>query len=153
MALKPGTTGDPEWLIIARSKGMVEREEPHVLKVEKVERGANQETGLPPMSEADFQKIVIALARSRGWLVCHFRTSRNVRKDGTVHYETAVQGDGAGFPDLVLVRDRLVLVELKADGGRLREEQHRWLEALGKANVEHHVWRPSQMAEIEGVLK
>lgn len=70
---------------------------------------------LPPISEAEFQRQVITYARLRGWLVCHFRPAR------TAHgWRTVVQGDGCGWPDLVLVRGPVLLVvELKTDRGRV----------------------------------
>lgn len=79
---------------------------------------------------------VIEAARLLGWRVAHFRPCRT--RHGWV---TAVQADGAGFPDLLLVRDRLVAAELKVQGRRLTDDQQRWLDALRVAGAEVHVWR------------
>ena len=70
-------------------------------------------------------------------------------------WRTATQGDGKGWPDLVLVRDRVLYVELKSATGRLSEDQSEWLLALEKAHVEVHVWRPEQWTDgtIESVLR
>jgi hypothetical protein len=89
------------------------------------------------VSEAELQKAVIELARRLGWRTAHFRTSRT-QSGG---WATAVQGDGKGFPDLVLARNGYVLfVELKADKGRLSMDQLAWLSALTPERM--LVWRP-----------
>jgi hypothetical protein len=102
------------------------------------------------VSEAELQKAVIELARRLGWRTAHFRTSRT-QSGG---WATAVQGDGKGFPDLVLARNGYVLfVELKAKAGRLSAEQDAWLEALPEQ--ETYVWRPEHWASgaIERTLR
>ena len=107
----------------------------------------------PPESEAAFQQRVIALAQSCRWMVAHFRPARCVRRDGTVYYETPVQADGAGFPDLVLVRDRVLFVELKTDKGVVRPNQRFWIEALRATGATALVWRPRDWAEIDETLR
>jgi hypothetical protein len=104
-------------------------------------------TGRP--TESAFQRQVIQFARLCGWRCCHFRPGLDRRG----RWRTAVQGDGAGFVDLVLVRERVVWAELKADAGRLRPEQVAWVGALRAAGQEVHVWRPADWAEVEAVLK
>ena len=138
---------DPDWLRIAREKGLIESERPHVFNPEP---GPNPVPGLPDKSlpEKDFTQTVIDLARKHGWLTAHFRTSRITRQDGSVYYETAVQGDGAGFPDLVLVRDRVLFVELKSDAGSLREEQKTWRDRLEGARQQWFCWRPRDWKHI-----
>ena len=100
------------------------------------------------MTEADWQGQVIAFARLRGWLVAHFRPARTAQG-----WRTPVTADGAGFPDLVLVRERVVLVELKSEAGRVSVEQRRWLIALEAAHAEHYLWRPSDWPQVEAVLR
>jgi hypothetical protein len=106
------------------------------------------------MTEAELQANVIELARLLGWLVAHFR-SVPVKRGNRVVHMTPVQADGAGWPDLVLVRDRLLAVELKQDRRYPSPEQRLWLDALGLAGVETHVWRPAQWLDgtIEAVLR
>ena len=102
------------------------------------------------MSEAELQKAVIALAQRLGWRVAHFRTSRT-QSGG---WATAVQGDGAGFPDLVLAKDGVVLfAELKASGGRLSATQSAWLRTLPRAIT--FLWWPQDWFDgtIESVLR
>lgn len=99
------------------------------------------------MTEADLQRAVVELARLTGWRVAHFRPAR------TEHgWRTPVAADGAGFPDLVLARDRLLFVELKADRGRLTDDQQVWLDRLEHAGADARVWRPADWPEIEATL-
>jgi hypothetical protein len=78
------------------------------------------------VTEAAWQTQVIDLAQLLGWRVAHFRAAQTDRG-----WRTPVQADGAGYPDLVLVRgSELLFVELKAQRGRLSGEQRAWLDAL-----------------------
>ena len=97
------------------------------------------------MTEAEFQKQVIDAAHLFGWRVAHFRPAR------TAHgWRTPVAADGAGFPDLVLVRNhQLIFAELKTDTGKLSDAQRGWLEALPRSVV----WRPRYWDDIERALK
>jgi len=100
------------------------------------------------MTEVDWQRQVTEYARLRGWRWCHFRASR--RADGS--WRTAVAGDGAGWPDCVFVKDRVVLAELKSESGKLSPVQREWVDALEHAQAEVYVWRPSDWPEVERVL-
>lgn len=106
------------------------------------------------MSEVDLQDAVIELAHTLRWRVAHFR-SVPVRHGDRIIYETPVQADGAGFVDLVLVRDRVIFAELKSDTGRLSTSQQDWLFALGEAGAERYVWFPNnwRSGEIEETLR
>lgn len=102
------------------------------------------------ISEKVFTKQVIDLARWYKWLVAHFRPGMDRRGK----WQTAVQGDGAGFPDLVMVRPpRIIFAELKSARGKLTKDQAVWLESLRRSDVEQYEWRPEQIAEIERILK
>jgi hypothetical protein len=110
--------------------------------------------GLPPVSEDAFLRLVLDYARLRGWRVAHFRPARTARG-----WRTAVQGDGAGFPDLVLVRldgDRLrvIFAELKTERSQIDDNQQTWADLLShaKGDVEYYLWRPSKWKEIEEAL-
>ncbi len=107
------------------------------------------------VSEEVFQGQVIELARMLGWRVAHFRGARVQRRDGSVRYQTPVQADGAGFPDLVMVRGgRLIVAELKSARGRTRAEQETWLAAFeGVPGCEVYVWRPRDWDALAGVLR
>lgn len=100
----------------------------------------------PPITEAEFTDQVIELLRWHGWLVAHFRPAR------TAHgWRTPVQGDGAGFPDLIAAHPTrgMFAAELKTRRGRLSRAQLLWLERLEGAGVEIHVWRPDDINHIE----
>lgn len=101
-------------------------------------------------TEADFQKQVIELAQLCGWRTAHFRPGMN--RSG--RWSTPVQGDGKGFPDLLMVRGRRVIVaELKTSKGRLSQEQEEWLAAFSLADVPAFVWRPGDWDRIVEALR
>jgi len=87
-------------------------------------------------TEAQMMRAVIHAARILHWRIAHFRPAR------TTHgWRTAVQGDGNGFPDAVMVHPAAGLVwwvEFKMRGGRLDPEQRRWRDDLGAAG---QTWR------------
>lgn len=102
------------------------------------------------ISEAVFTKQVIDLARWNNWLCAHFRPAMTKRG----RWVTAVQGDGAGFPDIIALRgNRRIMAELKSIKGGVTTEQHKWLESARKANFEVYIWRPKDINEIEVILK
>uniref|UniRef100_A0A6M3L386 VRR-NUC domain-containing protein n=1 Tax=viral metagenome TaxID=1070528 RepID=A0A6M3L386_9ZZZZ len=106
------------------------------------------------ISEADWQNTVIDLARLGKWRCAHFRSVRVQRKDGSVYYQTPVQADGAGYPDLCMVKgNRLIYAELKREGGKATSEQIEWLEALSKVpGVECYIWEPSDYEDVKWIL-
>lgn len=89
------------------------------------------------MTEKVWQQTVVELAQLNGWLVFHPFDSRR---------------STPGYPDLTLVRDRVVFAELKTEKGRLTPDQELWLERLEGAGAETHVWRPSQFDEVAAIL-
>jgi len=105
-------------------------------------------TGLT-ISEAEWQQQVIDLAHVHGWRVLHVRPAQNSRGD----WRTPVAADGKGWPDLTLVRDRVLFAELKTNRGRLAPEQRRWLDALEAAGAEVAVWRPKDFPTVLDTLK
>lgn len=104
------------------------------------------------ISEEKFKSQILELAQYCGWKRAHFRPAQ--KKDGT--WYTPVEGDGKGFPDLVLVhrRRRLCLwVELKSDTGKVSAEQLDWINCLMDAGQRVAVWRPHMWDMIELLLK
>ena len=100
------------------------------------------------MTEREFQRAVTDALTLFRWRWCHFRPARTQRG-----WKTALSGT-QGFPDIVAVRsDRVIFVELKAEKGRLSDEQGRWLAALGAAGAEVACWRPSDWEAIEETLQ
>lgn len=90
------------------------------------------------MTEKELQKAVIARARGLGWRVASFPKIQDVK--GV--WRTPVAADGKGFPDLLLVRDRVVAMELKT-GTTPTTEQFTWLTAFRLAGIEAYVIRPA----------
>ncbi len=93
--------------------------------------------------EEDYLTQILELAHLRGWLCYHTRDSRR---------------SNAGFPDLVMVRDgRIIIAEVKRQRGRLDAQQEAWITGLMAvaipSRLEVHVWRPSDFAEVEKVLR
>jgi len=106
------------------------------------------------MKESEWQDDVIALAKLNGFTVAHFRPVRVQRRDGSVYYCTPVQGDGAGFPDLLMIRgERMLVAELKVGYNKPSLEQSAWLDAFRAAGVEAYVWYPKDWDEVQGKLE
>lgn len=102
-------------------------------------------------TEEGLQAAVLELAAYHGWLVAHFRPAR-VGRGEAERWITPVQADGKGFPDLVLVRERVLFRELKRERGRLTLEQRLWADRLTRAGADYDVWRPSSWPKIVETL-
>lgn len=93
---------------------------------------------LADVLEKDWQAQIVQLARQLGFQrIYHTFNSRR-----SAH----------GFPDLILLRDRLVAVELKRETGKLTDEQAGWIRALVAANVEVYVARPRDLDALARIL-
>lgn len=104
---------------------------------------------LPGVTEEQFARQVIQLARLYGYMVAHFRPAMTVGG-----WRTAVQGDGKGFPDLVMARGGTLLVaELKVGKNKPTDEQEAWLAAFRLTGARVYEWRPEDWPEIERVLE
>lgn len=84
-------------------------------------------------SERAFMADVIREAKNRSWRVYHTHDSRK---------------STPGFPDLVLVRDRVIFAELKTATGRVEPAQQEWLDAITHAGVTSALWRPADWPTI-----
>ena len=80
---------------------------------------------------------MVKQAKAQGWMVYHTYDSRRSEE---------------GFPDLVLLRERLVFVELKREGEEPTKAQQVWLGKLWQAGYEAYLWRPSDEDEVARVL-
>ena len=89
------------------------------------------------ISEKDFQDTVVTLAKQMGWKVYHTYDSRRSEP---------------GFPDLVLVKDRIMFIELKSWDGKETPAQAEWMRALGHAEGLVAIWRPQHWDWIESAL-
>ena len=91
------------------------------------------------VSERDLREQIRDLCKFFGWRMYFSWTSLH---------------SPGGFPDLVLVRDSVILaVELKSEKGKLTPEQEEWLLALSKAGVKTFIWRPSDWDNIVSTLQ
>jgi hypothetical protein len=90
------------------------------------------------MTEAQWQRIVEECAAANGWTCWHDHDAR--RND-------------SGLPDLILIRDRVIWVELKRDGKQPTKVQRWFHDVLRGAGQEVYVWTPSMFAEVKAVLK
>jgi hypothetical protein len=90
------------------------------------------------LTERQWQAQVVDAARLLGWRVYHTHDSRRSEP---------------GWPDLALVRDRLIMAELKTDRGRVSLAQREWLDALRAADVETYLWRPADWDDVIAILK
>lgn len=104
---------------------------------------------MTPQSERQWQEQVMELAALFGWQAWHFHDSRREVRPGVYVGDK----DARGWPDLVLVRERVVFVELKAEKGRVTKAQAACLLALGRAGVEVYVWRPSDIGKVKDILR
>lgn len=102
-----------------------------------------------PLRGKPLQKGIIHEARLKGWRVAHFPAIRV-----EWGYQTPVAADGKGFPDLLLVRDRVIVAEVKGDGDSLKPHQALWIEAFQLAGQEVYVWTPRDWRDgvIERIL-
>lgn len=119
--------------------------------------------------ELDFRRQIVGptgLATIFGWEHVGWRAAQTA-------YGWRTPGTGTmakGWPDLTLVRvrdRRLIFAELKAEDGRLRDEQYAVLEILrslaydrppgdtvtGVPRIEVFVWRPGDLEQIAEVLR
>ena len=87
------------------------------------------------LSEEELTANVIEMARLFGWRIAHFRSVETKRRG----WQTPVQGDGKGYPDLCLVRERIVFIELKCGRNKLEPEQETWRDWILAAGGEWHL--------------
>lgn len=103
-------------------------------------RGASAAT---TQSEASWQRSVIEMARTAGWMVYHTRDARR---------------SPAGFMDLVMAHETpghpLLCVELKTETGVVSNAQEAWLKAIGgSTGIVTAVWRPSMLESVIEFLR
>lgn len=100
------------------------------------------------------QAAIIELARQLGWRVGHFPPISTTR-GGKTWWLTPVAADGKGFLDLLMLRDRPLVMEVKGDGDYLKPDQEQWLLAWRLAGVEALVVTPAMWRDgsIEAILR
>ncbi len=106
------------------------------------------------MTEAQLSKAVLDHARLLGWRIARFPAANWVRTSAGKEFVKPLAHDTKGFPDALLVRERLIAVEFKAEKGKLSFEQLAWNEALDRAEVEVYLWAPRHWNDgtVERVL-
>lgn len=92
---------------------------------------------LHDLTEKQLTGQVVELARTLGW--ARYHTYRSERSE-------------PGWPDEALLRERLVLLELKAAKGKLSDAQKRWLRALLDAGQEAYLIRPADLDDLAKIL-
>jgi len=78
------------------------------------------------------------LAWQLGWTL-NYHTYRSTRSP-------------SGFPDRVIVRERVIYAELKKERGKPTAAQSEWLTGLTKAGAEVYLWLPHDLEEIAKIL-
>jgi VRR-NUC domain. len=97
------------------------------------------------MSEDDLLRNVIILCKFFRLRTAHFRPGQT--RSG--RWVTPVQGDGKGFPDLVIAGPGgLLFRELKTEKGRLTPDQQAWQAVLASAGADVAVWRPRDWPDL-----
>lgn len=92
---------------------------------------------LADLTEKEWTAQVVELATTLGYRRYHTWRSKH---------------SAAGWPDEALVRDRLILAELKRAGEKPRVDQVAWLSELARAGAEVYVWTLDDLDEIAAVL-
>lgn len=105
------------------------------------------------ISETAFGKLIEKCAEANGWMHCHVRPLK-VRAHGNKWITPTSQ---KGFPDYVLTHPNLaavVVIEIKARGGKCTPEQKRWLQCLGlAAGVRTYAAWPEDWPAIRSLLE
>lgn len=106
------------------------------------------------ITEKAFEHQVIQYARLMGWRIWKDRATNRRRRCASCGAWSAGARNPAGLPDLILIRrPRLVWVELKAERGRLSDDQRAWIEDLRASGQECYLWRPSEWRKVEEKLR
>lgn len=90
------------------------------------------------VSEKEFQQAVIDLAKRHGWKVYHTYDSRR---------------SNPGYPDLTLVRERVLWMELKVHPNKPTAAQGTWVEVLKSAGQAAYVFYPEHWPIIVKLLE
>lgn len=89
------------------------------------------------MTEADFQRKITDLC---DWLGLKW------------HHETDSRKSKKGFPDLVIVGEKVIFAELKSKRGKVTDSQAEWLSTIQMAGGTAYVWYPHDWPAIYELL-
>jgi hypothetical protein len=106
---------------------------------------------LTPLKGPELQRALVQLAQHHGWICAHFSPVQDIR--GV--WRTPARADGKGFPDLILVRDRLIAIEVKGDGDKMKPDQKKWMTAMLDAGIDFYIATPKNWRDgfFDAVLK
>jgi hypothetical protein len=99
------------------------------------------------VQEQELQATIVEACRVLGYRATHFRPARTNQG-----WRTPITGD-VGFPDLICARPgRVLALELKGAGGRLREGQAEWLRMLDGGLVTARLVYPDDLDDVLALL-
>lgn len=103
------------------------------------------------MTEKELLGAIVERARGLGWRVARFPKVPVKYDRQPVRWMTPVEADGKGWLDLLLVRERVLAVEVKARQDSydrvLPPEQQAWFDAWRIAGVRAFVWTPADWTD------
>lgn len=99
------------------------------------------------ITHEELDQLFLKVAHGFGWKAAHFRPAKTAKG-----WRTPVTGDGKGFLDWLLVKDRVLVIELKTRDDQLRPEQKEWIATWEGARVEVHVFWPKDWDEMVQAL-
>ena len=101
------------------------------------------------MKGRELQREIIKSANRLGWACATFPPVETARG-----WRTPAGAQGKGWPDITLVRDRVVFAEVKGTD-TVRPDQRLWANRLLLAGAEVHLWTPVQWEDgsVMGVLE
>ena len=103
------------------------------------------------MNAADFREQALKAITEKAWQRDVLEAAHNL---GWSTYHTWLSAlSSPGFPDLVLVRDRILFAELKTMRGKITDNQTHWLAKLEAAGAEVYVWRPADFPNVIDTLQ
>ena len=101
-------------------------------------------------SEKEFTKAVLNEATRFGWSLSYHPLPATVAKGKII---TPYQGNGKGFPDLILLKSTCgIVAELKVGNNKPTSEQQKWLEAFRALGFIAEVWYPRDWDRIVSLL-
>jgi hypothetical protein len=97
-------------------------------------------TTAPPVTEAAFQRTVVALFRLHQWRLWHNHIAWRSE---------------AGWPDLICVHPRhgIRFLEIKTDTGKVTAAQEGWIFDLTRAGARCHVLRPADFPLAQRIAR
>lgn len=99
-------------------------------------------TKLPVSEDGGLKPAILDMCALLHLHVAHFPKV----KDSRGRWRTPIEGDAAGFPDLVIVGLTVLWRELKVQGRKPRPGQKEWIQQLEAAGQDVAVWDEHDLA-------